>query len=70
LRTELRDFVADTVLAPTAALGAYFQSTTVRDVVERFHRHGAGSKEVFCLLVLELWLKRFATTPAYDAVWR
>jgi asparagine synthase (glutamine-hydrolysing) len=71
LRTELRDFVADTVLAPTAALGAYFQSATVRDVVERFHRHGVGSKEVFCLLVLELWLKRFATAPAYDAaVWR
>jgi asparagine synthase (glutamine-hydrolysing) len=70
LRTDLRDFVADTVLAPTAALGTYFQSETVRDVVERFHQHGVGSKEVFCLLVLELWLKRFATAPANDAVWR
>ena len=60
LRGDLQEFVRDTVLAPTAALTNYFRTSALRDMVEGFFRDGRGSKEVFCLLVLELWLQRFA----------
>jgi len=59
LRVELREFVGDTLLAPTAGLCDYFRMEAIRDIVEDFFAHGRGSKEVFCLLVLELWLQRF-----------
>ena len=59
LRSELRDFVGDTVLSPTAALTTYFRTDALRDLVDGFFRCGNGGKEVFSLLVLELWLRRF-----------
>jgi asparagine synthase (glutamine-hydrolysing) len=60
LRSDLREFVTDTVLAPTAGLTDYFQTKGLRKIVDGFYRDGSGSKEVYCLLVLELWLQRFA----------
>jgi asparagine synthase (glutamine-hydrolysing) len=59
LRVELKEFVHDTLLAPSAALTNYFRTDALRNTVETFDRDGAGTKEVFSLLVLELWLKRF-----------
>jgi asparagine synthase (glutamine-hydrolysing) len=70
LRTDLKDFVGDTLLTPTAALAQYFHTSVVGDIVEGFFRTGAGGKEVFSLLVLELWLQRFGTakTPHVSSV--
>jgi asparagine synthase (glutamine-hydrolysing) len=59
LQTDLKDFVRDTVLAPNAGLKNYFKATVLDSIVEEFHQNGTGSKEVFCLVVLELWLQRF-----------
>jgi asparagine synthase (glutamine-hydrolysing) len=67
LREDLKEFVLDTVLAPSAALRAYFRTDALRDMVDGFYRDGRGSKEVFCLLVLELWLQRFATAETFQS---
>jgi asparagine synthase (glutamine-hydrolysing) len=63
LQTDLQEFVRDTVLGPTASLTDYFRRDTLQEIVERFYRGGTGGKEVFCLLVLELWLQRFLGAP-------
>ena len=60
LRADLKEFVRDTVQSPSARLTDYFQAGVVRGLVDAFFRNGTGSKEVFCLLVLEMWLGRFA----------
>jgi asparagine synthase (glutamine-hydrolysing) len=64
MRSDMKEFVNDTVLAPSAALTNYFRRDAVRGIVDTFHRSGRGTKEVFCLLVLELWLQRFVTAPS------
>ena len=68
LRVELRDFVRDTVLGSTAALKDYFRADGLLDIVDTFERHGKGGKEVFCLVVLELWLQRFLHGEIEDSV--
>jgi len=55
LRKEMKDFVFDTVLSQNAALFAYFSKHKIRELLQ-MHQEGEDcSKEVFCLLVLELW---------------
>ncbi len=59
MRTELKPFVFDTLLASDAATSAYFSPAAVRRLLQT-HQEGRGcSKEVFSLLVLELWLRKF-----------
>lgn len=72
LKDELKDYVTDTVLAPNAAIGAYFHRSQLRQLVEKQQqrladdRNGAKtqhaldySREVFSLLVLEMWHGQF-----------
>jgi asparagine synthase (glutamine-hydrolysing) len=59
LRNELKDFVRDTVVSPTSVLSIYFKTDTVQQMVDGFFQDGKGGKEVFSLLVLELWFQRF-----------
>jgi len=70
LKDDLKDFVNDTILSPNAALNSYFHKEQVRDLVERQQKYlsngnGKGqhaldySREVFSLLVLELWHSEF-----------
>lgn len=61
LRRDLRDYVADTIQQNDAALGEYFSRDQIRSLVDLHARTGRGTKEVFGLLVLELWLRAFAT---------
>ncbi|MPZ20444.1 MAG: asparagine synthase (glutamine-hydrolyzing) [Luteitalea sp.] len=61
LRADLKEFVGDTLLTPTAALTKYFRTSALDTIVEGFFRDGKGGKEVFSLLVLELWLQQFGT---------
>jgi asparagine synthase (glutamine-hydrolysing) len=63
LKTEMKELVRDTVLAPSAALTNYFRTDALRSTVEGFDRGNGGSKEVFSLLVLEMWLQRFTSNP-------
>jgi len=65
LRNELREFVGDTVLGPTARLTRYFRRESLNRLVSSFFAQGVASKEVFSLIVLELWLQQF-TAPATD----
>ncbi len=59
MRTELRDFVRDTILSSNAAILEYFDRAIVAQIV-RDHASGAGcAKEVFSLVALELWHKQF-----------
>ena len=60
LKTELQDFVRDTLLGQDSALTTYFRRDALRGIID-MHQQGANcSKEVFCLLILELWHRQFA----------
>jgi asparagine synthase (glutamine-hydrolysing) len=71
LKTEMRDFVNDTLLAQRSAINSYFNKSTVQTMLEQQQRDAADgtngkaqhaldySREVFSLLVLEMWHKEF-----------
>ena len=55
-----RDFVGDTLLGPGAAIGCCCSKSKIRELLQ--HRQdGGSSREVFCLLVLELLLQQFVS---------
>lgn len=68
MRGELRDFVCDTLTASNAAIRAYFSPRPLAGLLAAYERGDGGAKEVFCLLVLELWHRRFATAPGRSRV--
>jgi asparagine synthase (glutamine-hydrolysing) len=59
LKTELKEFVVDTVLGRTAALRTYFRKDTLTEIVSGGRQNSVGGKELFCLTLLELWHQRF-----------
>ena len=72
LKSELRDFVNDTLLSPNAAINAYFDRNELKGLLQMQQgplsggRNSANrqhaldySREVFSLLVLEIWHKEF-----------
>jgi asparagine synthase (glutamine-hydrolysing) len=59
LRGPLADGVRDTLLSSRAAGRGYFRPGQVERLLERNRRTGDLSKEVFSLLVMELWHQRF-----------
>jgi asparagine synthase (glutamine-hydrolysing) len=63
LRTELKEFVIDTILGQESALRTYFHRDTLREIVDMQQRGVGCSIEVFCLLVLELWHRQFLGSP-------
>jgi asparagine synthase (glutamine-hydrolysing) len=67
LRTELREFVMDTVGGAQAALSSYFDRNALHGILEHQQQGGGGAKEVFSLLVLELWHQRFLSGPKVSA---
>ena len=62
MRTELKAFAWDVLTDPATQRRGYFQG----DVAERLLRQnaldGSYSKEIFSLIVLELWHRAFAPT--------
>jgi asparagine synthase (glutamine-hydrolysing) len=59
LKTELKEFVFDTLLSKNCALSSYFCRDTLLDFLE-MHQRGKGySQEIFSLLVIELCNKQF-----------
>jgi asparagine synthase (glutamine-hydrolysing) len=59
LRRDMRQFVFDTVSGQNSMLRAYFNKTKVDEILQAHQRGEVYSKEVFCLLVLELWHHAF-----------
>ena len=59
LKTDLKDFVRDTLLDKGSALKTYFRGDAIREIIDRQQRGANCSSEVFCLLVLELWHRQF-----------
>ncbi len=59
MRREMKDFVFETILATNAASHSYFCKKNVTDLLQAHQRGEGYSKEVFCLLVFELWHKQF-----------
>jgi asparagine synthase (glutamine-hydrolysing) len=67
LRGELKPFVFDTLLAANAASDAYFRKPAVAGLLNAHQQGGNCSKEVFCLLVFELWQRQFLAAPTVAA---
>jgi asparagine synthase (glutamine-hydrolysing) len=60
LRRELRAPVEDVLLSDRAETRGYFKKSGVERLLKANARCGKYSKEVFCLLMVELWHKEFA----------
>lgn len=59
MRRELRDFVHDTVLASQSFTSQYMDRAVVEGLLDSHDKGEYGAKEVFSLLTLELWYRRF-----------
>ncbi len=59
LRGELRTKIEDVLLSDRCLVSGYFEPSEVRRLLEANARDGKYAKEVFCLLVLELWHRAF-----------
>jgi asparagine synthase (glutamine-hydrolysing) len=59
MRKDLRSFVEDTVLCQKALNRGYFSKHGIENMLSENQYQGSYPKEVFSLLVLELWHKEF-----------
>ena len=66
MRNELREYVHDTVTARNSFCRQHFQADAVVALLDRQAKGQGESKEVFCLLVLELWYQRFMNIGGSD----
>jgi len=66
MRNELREYVHDTVTARNSVCRQHFQADAVVALLDRQAKGQGESKEVFCLLVLELWYQRFMNMGGSD----
>lgn len=59
-RRELREFLADTLLSPRSLMRGYFRSNELNSMVGE-HLDGSRNhaRELWCLLMLELWQREF-----------
>ena len=60
-RQELSGYLRDVLLGDGARIHQFVRESAVRSLIED-HGRGVGSdrsKELFCLLVLELWIREF-----------
>lgn len=59
LRNDLKSFVADTLLDSRSISRGYFQQPTVEKLIKGNAESGGYAKEIFSLVVLELWHRTF-----------
>lgn len=64
MRREMKDFVSDTLLANNSASQSYFCKDAMTKLLHDFQQGNGCAKEVFCLLVFELWHKQFIQRPS------
>ena len=59
MRKDIKEFVFDTISTTNAAVNFYFHRKTIMNMLQA-HEQGEGySKEVFCLLIFEIWHRQF-----------
>jgi asparagine synthase (glutamine-hydrolysing) len=63
MRHEMRDYVHDTVLSKQSFSSQYLDKSVVQALLDGHRGDGTDAKEVFSLLVLELWHQRFIKPP-------
>jgi len=59
LRTDLRSWISDILLDRETLARGYFKSSAIEALILEHVRSGGRSKELFSLLVLELWHRQF-----------
>jgi len=65
LRNNLRDWANEILLAPETLSRGYFERKTLEDLIRRYHAGAGYAKEIFALIVLELWHRAFVDQPAH-----
>ena len=70
LRDQLADRVRDVLLSDRATTRGYFRKGEVERLLKAHNRTGGFPKEVFSLLVVELWHRQFADRPRLCADFR
>lgn len=68
MRHELRDFVHDTVLSAKSFSNQYLCKNIVMHLLDAQEQDQGCSKEIFSLLVLELWYQQFIASPMDSVV--
>lgn len=64
LRGAMKEFVFNTVLGQNSSISTYFDRTKIEDLLQAHQKGNRYSKEVFSLLVLELWHQKYANSKA------
>jgi asparagine synthase (glutamine-hydrolysing) len=59
MQKDMKEFVFDNIIRQNSELSIYFSKTKLREILEAHQRGEGYSKEIFSLLVLELWLQTF-----------
>jgi asparagine synthase (glutamine-hydrolysing) len=59
LRGDMKELLFDTVMGESSMISSYFNMTKVDEILQAHQWGGVYSKEVFSLLVLELWHQAF-----------
>jgi asparagine synthase (glutamine-hydrolysing) len=63
MRKEMKDFVYESLLGANATSDLYFCRKTITKLLQTHQETGKYSKEIFCLLVFELWHRQFVLAP-------
>jgi asparagine synthase (glutamine-hydrolysing) len=69
LRREFKNQIRDILLSDRALSRGYFERNEINRLLCANEREGGLAKEVFSLLVLELWHQQFIDRPASACVW-
>jgi asparagine synthase (glutamine-hydrolysing) len=65
LRNNLRPWVNEILLAPETLSRGYFQRKAIENLIQRYQAGAGYSKEIFALIVLELWHRAFIDAPVH-----
>jgi asparagine synthase (glutamine-hydrolysing) len=66
LRNSLRGWVADVLLDRRTLSRGYFRKNAIENLIDRNLDEAKYAKEIFSLVVLELWHRAFVDRAAYD----
>ena len=65
LQNNLRDFILDVLLDSRTLSRGYFRKSSIEKLLTRSNKSGKYAKEVFSLLILELWHRTFIDQNPY-----
>jgi len=68
LRTDLRDSIHDVLLDRETLDRGYFRKSAIEKLLRANSESGAHAKDIFSLLVLELWHRQFLSNTSGDRV--